>query len=194
MFASNGGYYMETKSCEVDHCIASEILDLWNHGIVTMGCCCGHGVNEGIINVLPQDVDMMLYLGYEQLDVPEGFCKETFRPKSKHIDGFNYYNMKIITGAIESSLPKYISINTIRPDESYTFGNKASGGIEISNLDYEPRTKRKFNIGYDSDEPCDVCGKVGDCQSDSWFCYTVCDEHSEMSPYEVSKIRQERNR
>lgn len=84
-----------------------------------------------------------------------------------------------------------VTLNTIKPDVSYTYGNKI-GGIEISNLNYEPRAKRKFNIGHDSDEPCDVCGKVGDCQSDSWFCYTVCEEHSEMSPQEVSKIRRER--
>lgn len=96
----------------------------------------------------------------------------------------------IIRDALEKSNLENISVQTIRPDTSYTYGYQI-GGIDMYDRGYEPRT-RKFNIGHDSDEPCDVCGKVGDCQSDSWFGYTVCEEHSEMSPYEVSKIREER--
>lgn len=33
----------EKESICIDACIADTIQHLWNHGIVTLGCCCGHG-------------------------------------------------------------------------------------------------------------------------------------------------------
>lgn len=85
MMKENGGYYDKTKSCWVDSCIADEILYLWNQGIVTTGCCCGHGVNDGMINVMEKDRIKMANRGYEKLkDIPAGCWEYTYKPKSKH--------------------------------------------------------------------------------------------------------------
>ena len=36
----------------VDECLADEIESLWNKGIRTAGCCCGHGKYLGFINII----------------------------------------------------------------------------------------------------------------------------------------------
>jgi len=52
------------KIC-VDTCIADEIKALWNLGISTTGCCCGHQKLQGYIGVIDRDIDVMKILGYE---------------------------------------------------------------------------------------------------------------------------------
>lgn len=42
-----------------------------------------------------------------------------------------------------------------------------------------------FN-GYNSTEPCEICGKTGGNKSEPRFGYTVCEEHSHMSPVEIT--------
>lgn len=85
MYKNNGGYYTEKESCLVDACMVDEIKYLWEKGIVTTGCCCGHGIAEPMINVAETEVDKMVKLGYKLMNVSEGKCKETFKAKSKHI-------------------------------------------------------------------------------------------------------------
>lgn len=46
-------------------------------------------------------------------------------------------------------------------------------------------------FGYNSSEPCKVCGKYGDNKSEPRFGYVVCREHAEMSPVEISNIKDE---
>ena len=54
---------------------------------------------------------------------------------------------------------------------------------------------KKFeNFGHDTDEPCAVCGKKGGNKSESRFGYSICEEHFEMSPVEVSKINDEKKK
>jgi len=85
LMKEHGGYYIEKKGCCVDNCIKDEILSLWGHGVVTLGCCCGHGVKEGMINVMEKDKDKMIEMNYEKVeDIPEGCWEFTFKPKSKH--------------------------------------------------------------------------------------------------------------
>lgn len=87
MLKENGGYYTAKDSCAIDPCMINEIKYLWSHNIRTMGCCCGHGVDEGMINVLTGcDVKRMLDLGYSRKkDMSESFTPFTFKAKTQHI-------------------------------------------------------------------------------------------------------------
>ena len=60
----------------IDKCLAEEIKRLWSLGIVTTGCCCGHGVRQGYIGVSDKDIPVMKRLGYKVLHNP-------FRPNSE---------------------------------------------------------------------------------------------------------------
>lgn len=50
----------------IDRCLSQEIADLWEKGIKTIGCCCGHGAIVPYIQVDPSYCDDMERLGYEQ--------------------------------------------------------------------------------------------------------------------------------
>lgn len=75
----------------VDSCIADEIQELWDKGIRTTGCCCGHGIHLGFIQVECEDIPKMKKLGYEQYLYPKRFGginrRDGFIPKTgyKHI-------------------------------------------------------------------------------------------------------------
>lgn len=47
------------KIIQIDFCLKQEIQYLWEQGIRTTGCCCGHGRNLGFIQVLDEDIDAM---------------------------------------------------------------------------------------------------------------------------------------
>lgn len=50
----------------IDKCLLPEILKLWEMGIKTTGCCCGHGHSEAAyIGVLPEYIPCMKELGYK---------------------------------------------------------------------------------------------------------------------------------
>jgi len=52
----------------VDPCLASEIIELWEKGIVTTGCCCGHnlgGRNVPFIGVREDFIPKMKEIGYK---------------------------------------------------------------------------------------------------------------------------------
>lgn len=44
--------------------------------------------------------------------------------------------------------------------------------------------------GYDTDKPCDVCGKVKNNKTEPRFGYVVCEDHYDVSPVDVSFIKQ----
>lgn len=70
----------------VDTCLQDEIYKLnRKHGIMTIGCCCGHGVTPPYIQVAPEgdNVEQMILLGYEQLPLDEnGNGPWCFKPKT----------------------------------------------------------------------------------------------------------------
>lgn len=68
----------------VDTCLQPEIYELIRkHGVKTIGCCCGHGVMQGYIQVAPEYVQKMHELGYEQLpEKSDGQGKWCFKPKT----------------------------------------------------------------------------------------------------------------
>ena len=57
----------------IDKCLLPEIIRLWEMGIKTTGCCCGHWKEEPFIGVRFEDIDKMKALGYK-------VCPNKFRP------------------------------------------------------------------------------------------------------------------
>lgn len=77
------------KYIAVDKCLLPEILSLWERGIRTTGCCCGHAKLPAFISVSDQDILKMKELGYI---VQDNSCRpgdeDTFNIKTK----LNYTN------------------------------------------------------------------------------------------------------
>lgn len=55
----------EAMTVSIDKCLLPEILELWEMGIKTTGCCCGHGRIEPFIGVDFDDIQKMKDLGYK---------------------------------------------------------------------------------------------------------------------------------
>ena len=51
----------------IDRCLADEVAALWDAGVATIGCCCGHGAVDPYIQVSPECCDAMEGLGYARL-------------------------------------------------------------------------------------------------------------------------------
>ena len=49
----------------LDRCIAEEVMQLWMKGIITTGCCCGHGKVAPFIGVATEDIPKMKEMGYQ---------------------------------------------------------------------------------------------------------------------------------
>lgn len=49
----------------IDTCILPEIKDLWSNGIITLGCCCGHNKQDGLVGVAERCIEAMRGLGYK---------------------------------------------------------------------------------------------------------------------------------
>lgn len=91
----NGRY---KTSVRVDKCLAKEITSLWEQGVKTLGCCCGHGKKLGFIQVTNDSCKKMLEMGYVNYIYDDRFGgierKDAFIPKSYghyyngYIDGF----------------------------------------------------------------------------------------------------------
>lgn len=71
------------KLVSIDKCLLPEILQLWELGIKTTGCCCGHGKESAFIGVQKTDIEKMKKLGYKVRFNP---CrpndKDSFIPKT----------------------------------------------------------------------------------------------------------------
>ena len=78
------GYDNEFKLVAIDKCLIKEIIDLWEHGIRTIGCCCGHGdAKQAFIQVELEDIPKMKALGYEEhFDACRPTAKDAFNPKT----------------------------------------------------------------------------------------------------------------
>lgn len=49
------------------------------------------------------------------------------------------------------------------------------------------------HFGYQSNTPCEICGKTEDTRMEPRFSYVVCEEHSKLSPIEVSNHNERRD-
>lgn len=74
------------ESVQVDACLAGEIIWLWDNGIKTTGCCCGHGRHLGFIQVTDNCIERMQELGYQNYIYEDEFGgekrKNAFIPQS----------------------------------------------------------------------------------------------------------------
>ena len=87
------------KTVAVDKCLLREVLCLWEMGIKTTGCCCGHGRdNMAFIGVKEEHIPKMKEMGYT---VFYNSCRpgdeDAFVPKTKLIygdadKGFNWWD------------------------------------------------------------------------------------------------------
>lgn len=87
------------KTVCIDKCLLPEILELWEMGIKTTGCCCGHGKKEfAYIGVDEKDIGRMKEMGYK---VWHNSCRpndeDSFIPKTElsygNADrGFNWWD------------------------------------------------------------------------------------------------------
>ena len=69
----------------VDACIADEINQLWDCGIRTTGCCCGHNKTPGFIGVIDDDIEIMESMGYTvQCNLNRLGSRDTFNLKSEY--------------------------------------------------------------------------------------------------------------
>lgn len=67
----------------IDSCLLDEIKYLWDNGIVTTGCCCGHNLLPPYIGVDIRSSDDMKLLGYKVQYNPFDNKRDTsFYPKS----------------------------------------------------------------------------------------------------------------
>jgi len=92
----------------VDKCILPEILSLWENGIRTTGCCCGHGDSRmAFIGVRNDFIPLMKKLGYKvKFNSNRPNDEDSFVPKTEikygNADkGFNWWDKKIEPGYIE---------------------------------------------------------------------------------------------
>lgn len=71
------------KIADIDACLVSEVVGLWQQGITTIESCCGHGKASSYIAVIPDDDGKMLALGY--IPSTESGAQHVFYSKtSKH--------------------------------------------------------------------------------------------------------------
>jgi hypothetical protein len=80
----------------IDKCLSSEISDLWDDGIVTTGCCCGHNKAIPMINVLPEYHHAMVARRYEFWENLHGTT--CYKPKSIKSKIMKVYISGKITG------------------------------------------------------------------------------------------------
>ena len=67
----------------IDKCLIDEVQALWQKGIRTTGCCCGHNRRDPYIGVFPEDVQKMKDLGYQvQFNPYRPYAQDTFYPSS----------------------------------------------------------------------------------------------------------------
>lgn len=80
----------------IDKCIAKEIQYLWNCGVSTTGCCCGHNIQEGYIGVIEKDIEFMKKLGYKvEINKQDLRDEKNFTPKSHNeSDILEYHEYK----------------------------------------------------------------------------------------------------
>ena len=63
-------------SVYVDKCCVDVVLFLWDNGIKTYGCCCGHGTKGGFVNV-GEGFSKAIALGFSKYTYSEGLGGES---------------------------------------------------------------------------------------------------------------------
>lgn len=94
------GFDNDYKMVNIDKCLLTEVKDLWERGIKTTGCCCGHGKHTPFIGVFPEDIPRMKELGYQvavnscRPDDEDSFVPKTTFEYGEIQKGFNWWDGK----------------------------------------------------------------------------------------------------
>ena len=80
----------------IDKCLIHEIIHLWEQGIKTVGCCCGHGeITKAYIQVQEEYIPKMTKLGYfERFNINRPLADDCFIPKTVLAPNFLYGKAK----------------------------------------------------------------------------------------------------
>lgn len=80
----------------IDKCLIHEIIHLWEQGIKTTGCCCGHGdITKAYIQVQKECILKMKELGYvEHFNINHPLADDYFIPKTVLASNFLYGEAK----------------------------------------------------------------------------------------------------
>ena len=82
------------KYVNIDKCLMRDILEIWEAGIKTTGCCCGHERSKPFISVVEGYESKMKAIGYEQYEsfdeAEKSHSHLYFKPKS--IMKYNIFN------------------------------------------------------------------------------------------------------
>jgi hypothetical protein len=108
----------------IDGCIAEAIKELWDKGIETTGCCCGHNYTRPYIGVHPDDYLPMFELGYVQRPV------ELVNGSAMGL--YSFYPKDWITESICQSCGNYNPIWSA-PNELFNKVNGSPNGILCPN-------------------------------------------------------------
>lgn len=68
---------LSENGISVDKCLVDEIVMLWKSDIITFGCCCGHGIKEGMINIKYNAIDKLIELGYDIFSIVDNGSTQT---------------------------------------------------------------------------------------------------------------------
>lgn len=88
----------QVRYIAVDKCLIYEVISLWEHGIRTTGCCCGHDKLAPFISVVESDIPKMKELGYKvQINPYNPGSEDHFYPKTVVVygdadHGFNWWD------------------------------------------------------------------------------------------------------
>lgn len=88
----------QSKTVAIDKCLLSEVVSLWEQGIKTTGCCCGHSKQGAFIGVKEEFIPRMKELGYKvRLNACRPDDEDSFVPKTKFKygeanKGFNWWD------------------------------------------------------------------------------------------------------
>ncbi|MDO4562196.1 MAG: hypothetical protein Q4C12_00020 [Clostridia bacterium] len=92
------GTFPEFRYVAIDKCLLKEVIDLWEQGIKTTGCCCGHGNKDmAFIGARFEDIDKMKSLGYKvhfnkcRPDDEDSFIPKTILDYREIYKGFNWW-------------------------------------------------------------------------------------------------------
>lgn len=90
---------LTTKTVAIDKCLLPEILSLWEQGIKTTGCCCGHGQSsKAFIGVKPEFIPRMKELEYTvyynscRPNDEDSFIPKTMLTYDSANKGFNWWD------------------------------------------------------------------------------------------------------
>lgn len=110
----------------VDVCLALEISLLWQLGLTTTGCCCGHGVEDAraYIGVVPEDIAEMKRLGY------------AVQPNPRHPGAEDSFVPMALRGRLPGHVIWITTPDGSTPPDSYRLATRQPPGCVLLPIDF----------------------------------------------------------